>query len=144
MSKNVQDQLNWLRRRRLPLTAATLTLKQTLHGIRLLSMTLATAQTFNLPKATGKGGVFDFYWPVTSTGNKIIKANGADTINGLANVQTSQFQSAANTNTITINGTTTGGVIGTRVKLRDAAPGQWHVDVDAPGTGTAATPFSNT
>lgn len=144
MSKPVQDQLNYILRRRLPLAAALVALTTSRHGTRLLSLTVATAQTLNLPKATGKNGVFDVYLPITASGNKVIKANGTDTINGLANVQTSQFQSAVNTNTITLNGTTTGGVLGTRIKLRDAAPGQWHVDVDATGSGTAATPFSNT
>ncbi len=144
MSKNVQDQLNWKLRQRLPLIAATIALTVPRHGIKLLSLTVATAQTLNLPKATGKNGVFDIYLPITATGNKIIKAASGNTLNGLASVQTSQFQSASNSNTITLNGTTTGGILGTRVQLRDAAVGQWHVELRAMGSGTAATPFSNT
>lgn len=144
MSKNVQDQLNFLIRRRFPLTAALVALTSPRNGTKLLSLTVATAQTLNLPKATGKGGIYDVYLPITASGNKVIKANGTDTINGLSAVQTSQFQSASNTNTITLNGTTTGGVLGSRVTLRDAALGQWHVEANLVGSGAAATPFSNT
>lgn len=109
--------------------------------------TVAGAQTFNLPPATGEGGMYRFFIGVTASGNKIIKAAGTDTIQGTASMcggTAGSFATASNTNTITLNGTTTGGVLGTVVELWDMALGTWSVQVSSIGTGVQATPFSNT
>ena len=109
--------------------------------------TVAGAQTFNLPAATGKGGMYRFFIGVTATGNKIIKASGTDTMQGsaaMAGGTPNTFASASNTNTITLNGSTSGGVLGTQVELWDIAPGTWAVQVSSVGTGIQVTPFSNT
>lgn len=54
------------------------------------------------------------------------------------------FATAVNTNTITLNGTTQGGIIGTLIELRDVAPNVYQVKVHGVGSGVQVTPFSNT
>lgn len=148
MSKTTQQRLK--RQESLIATnaVATTALSQPRNGRLAIRTTVATAQTFNLPAATGKGGKYSIYIGVTATGNKIVKANGTDLIQGaavLASTGTSgSFSSAANTNTITLNGTTTGGVKGSLIELTDVAAGEWSVKVHGCGTGVAATCFSNT
>ena len=53
------------------------------------------------------------------------------------------FETAASSDTITLNGTTTGGVNkGDWVELEDIASGIWGVTGLLTGSGTEATPFS--
>jgi hypothetical protein len=53
------------------------------------------------------------------------------------------FETAATSDTITLNGTTKGGAgIGDYVELIDIAANQWAVRVFSKATGTEATPFS--
>ena len=54
------------------------------------------------------------------------------------------FETAAASDTITMNGTTTGGLVGDRILLKDIAAGFWQVQVIGAATGTEATPFSAT
>lgn len=129
------------------ISAATTTLSMLRQGVQYLRTTVATAQTINIPAATGKSGGFNIFIGVTATGNKVIKAAGSSLFQDVA-VMTGgtagSFGSASNTNTITFNGSTTGGVIGTLVELRDVAPNVWSVKVHSCGTGIQTTPFSNT
>jgi hypothetical protein len=113
----------------------------------MLRLTVATAQSIALPKATGKGGKYYIISGITASGNKVIRANLTDLIQGQAIVSggtSGSFSSAVNTNTITMNGTTQGGIIGSLVELWDSAPGVWTTKVHAVGSGVCVTPFSNT
>lgn len=131
-------------------TLGAQTLRKITQVTLMLRVTVAGAQTFNLPPATGKGGLYRIFLGITATGNKIIRTGnaGADTMQGQASVASSgtsgTFPTAANSNTITFTGSTSGGVLGTMVELWDVAPGVWAVQVNANGTGVAVTPFSNT
>lgn len=130
------------------LSATTQTLRKITNLALWLRTTIAAAQTINLPAATGKGGNYRIFIGVTASGNKIIRCNGAtDIMQGQASMAggtPGSFATAANSNTITMNGTTTGGVLGSVVELWDVAPGIYSVQVNAIGTGVQATPFSNT
>lgn len=130
------------------LSAATQTLKRISQSVLWLRTTVATAQTINLPPSTGKGGMYRIFIGVTASGNKVIRCNGAtDTMQGVASMgggTVNTFITASNTNTITLNGTTTGGILGTVIELWDVAVGTWHVQVNSCGSGIQATPFSNT
>lgn len=129
------------------ISAATTTLSMMKQGIQWLRTSVATAQTINVPVATGKSGQFNIFIGVTATGNKVIKALGSSLFQGVAVMAggtPGSFASAANTNTITFNGTTQGGIIGTLVELRDVAPNVWSVKVHSVGSGVQVTPFSNT
>lgn len=131
-----------------PLAAATQTLRRIANLVLWLRTTIAGAQTINLPASTGKGGMYRVFIGVTASGNKVIRANGAtDTFQGTASMAggtPASFATAANSNTITLNGTTTGGVLGTVVEFWDVTPGTWSVQVNSIGTGVQVTPFSNT
>ena len=54
------------------------------------------------------------------------------------------FETAADSDTITFNGTTTGGIKGATVELQDVAADLWSVRVVGAASGTEATPFSAT
>ncbi len=49
---------------------------------------------------------------------------------------------ASTSDTITLNGSTTGGVKGSHVELQDVASGVWRVSGFLVSTGAEATPFS--
>ncbi len=77
--------------------------------------------------------------------------NASDTMDGhLVALQdaadtTVAFETAATSDTITLNGTTTGGVsIGDFIQLWDVAAAQWAVNGTVTGSGIEATPFSAT
>lgn len=148
MSKPNEVRLRNITRQTTLVTVATLVLSAfRFGGMRLLNCQRAAGQSFTLPKATGKAGKYRFYIGTSITSNStIIKANGTDTINGVALVTGATpitAASASNTNTITFNGSTTGGLLGSTVLLEDVGLGQWAVEINAIGSGTAATPFSN-
>jgi hypothetical protein len=69
-------------------------------------------------------------------GNAIVLADGGDSLVG--------FECASDTDTITFNGSTTGGIKGDRVELIDIATDTWFVNVISSGTSSEATPFSAT
>ena len=108
------------------------------------------AATFTLPAATGSGAEYRFIVSVVNTSNyKIQVANADDTIDGSVilhqdsanTVQT--FNTVAASDTITLDGTTTGGVsIGDELTLVDMATNQYSVKGVLTASGTEATPFS--
>ena len=108
------------------------------------------AATFTLHAATGSGAEYRFIVSVVNTSNyKIQVANANDTIDGSVilhqdsanTVQT--FNTAATSDTITLDGTTTGGVsIGDELTLVDMASNQYSVKGVLTASGTEATPFS--
>jgi len=82
----------------------------------------------------------------TFTSNGIIQvANATDTMNGLASVggaTASVFGTLPASDTITMNGSTTGGLAGSYIELIDVAAGDWIVRAALIGSGSPATPFS--
>lgn len=131
------------------LTAA-ITLTPLLHAGRTMLLGAAAGFAVALPAPTGTGNTYSFFTSVTVTSsNDTIDAKPGDAsavISGLAmggGSTSGNFSSAANTNLITLNGTTTGGVIGDYIELIDIALHQWSVKAWLNSSGTAATPFSN-
>lgn len=128
-------------------TDASLTLSQDAHSGVLVVSDLAATQTFTLPAANGTGNVYRIFVKTTKTGDLIIQAaSAADVINGAVGVSTDAagvvIPTAASTDTITMSGSTTGGVQGSWVQLTDAATGVWMVEGALVSTGAEATPFS--
>ena len=147
MSKPKSVRLDRLERDVQLISATTTTLSGPKQGIQYLRTTIAATQTINVPAATGKSGGFNIFIGVTATGNKVIKSAGTTVIQGVAVMAggtAGTFGTAADTNTITLNGSTTGGVIGTLIELRDVAPNVYSVKVHSIGTGIQTTCFSNT
>lgn len=138
-------------------TTATLAVKPQLHAGKTITLNKADGIVATLPAATGSGDVYDFVVGTTVTsGGYIVKvANATDTMTGgglLAQDAADTvvlFDAVSGTSdTITLNGNTTGGIIGGRISVRDiklnGTTAVWLVDVFSVATGTEATPFSAT
>lgn len=132
-------------------TAATLTVTSASHSGRTVVLDRAAGQAVTLPAATGSGNCYKFFVATTITSNATtIKVVGDDTMAGAAIVandtdnSASVFETAATSDTISFNGSTTGGIKGATVELQDVAADLWSVRVVGAATGTEATPFSAT
>jgi hypothetical protein len=111
------------------------------------------AVTLTLPDATGSGNVYEFFVTVQNTSNYVIKVpDGDNTISGQImyldedGTAVTSFPTVSASDTITINGGTTGGLVGDTIKLVDiaadkfAVQGQMRVAAGAdPGTPFSAT-----
>ena len=86
----------------------------------------------------------------TFTGSSTVKVVGNDVMTGFAELLQDAadtvvaFETAADSDTITMNGTTTGGLLGTQIVLTDIAADLWAVSMVGAATGVEATPFSAT
>lgn len=134
-------------------TASTLTVTAAAHANATIVLNRAAGTTVTLPAATGSGFRYRFVVGTTVTSNSdIIKvANASDTMTGNAIVASDNaadaaiaFETAATSDTITLNGTTTGGIKGDYIELEDVASTLWAVKVVTSATGTEVTPFSAT
>lgn len=133
-------------------TAATYTLTSEGNSGTTLNLNRAAGITCTLPASVGDGSLFDFFVGTTVTSNStIIKvANSTDVMAGAAIVAQDAgdtaaiFETASTSDTITLNGSTTGGIRGDRILLKDVAAGVWSVSIIMSGTGTEVTPFSAT
>lgn len=132
-------------------TAATATVTPAAHSGRTVLLDRAAGQALTLPAATGSGNSYKFFVATTITSNATtIKVVGNDTMAGVAIVandvdnSASLFETAADSDTISFNGGTTGGIKGATVELQDVAADLWSVRIVGAATGTEATPFSAT
>ena len=109
--------------------------------------------TLTLPAATGSGATYKFIVSVTNTSNYVIKvADASDTIDGIMlyldedGTAVTAFPTVAASDTITLNGGTTGGIIGDYLELVDIATDQYHVrgTMRVAAGANPATPFSAT
>jgi hypothetical protein len=100
--------------------------------------------------ANNLGASFEIYIGTTKTGSFILQvANANDTMTGNAiivdtdtNDNAEGFMTAAASDTITLNGTTTGGLAGSIITCKAIGANRWGVQVHTGGTGDLATPFS--
>lgn len=133
---------------------ATFQVVNPIHYGRILVPNLAGTVTIQLPNATGSGMYFEVYVGTNSAGQTVIVQRGISTDRlqgsvfiGVHNATTGKvFQASqtTNANTVTLNGTTQGGVsIGDTLLFTDIATGIWAIQGTVVGT-TPATPFSNT
>lgn len=128
------------------------TLSAASHDGKVVTLSKAAGIAVTLPAASGSGVKFDLIviTSVTSNTTTIKVANASDVMTGVAIVAQDSadtavmFETAATTDTITFNGSTTGGIKGDRVELIDIAANLWAVRVVGSATGTEATPFSAT
>ena len=114
------------------------------------TISAAAGLTVTLPASAGTGDTYEFVIDTTVTSNSVIirVANATDIMAGVAwqaadaGSTSNAWETAADSDTITFNGTTTGGIRGDRVVLKDVVSGRWNVSVFGAATGTEATPFS--
>ena len=132
-------------------TSATVTLTEEDSG-KTVVLNRAAGIAVTLPLATGTNNRFLFIVQTTMTSDSTIKvADNTDIfIGSITNVDTDTnnavaiWPSAATSDTITFNGTTTGGIAGDYVEIIDIATNTFFIKGLTKGTGTVATPFSAT
>lgn len=130
------------------LTAATATITAAKHAGKTITMNRAGGMTVTLPAASGSGNRYDFIVGTTFTSSGIIQVVGNDIIQGVAWLTQDSgdtvvaFETAADSDTITMTGTASGGYIGTRITLIDIAADTWFVEMFGKATGSEASPFS--
>ena len=133
-------------------TAATPSATRADPSGRTVVLDCAAGQAVTLPAATGSGNSYKFFVATTITSNSttIKVVDATDVMAGVAIVandsdnSASIFETASTSDTITFNGSTTGGIKGAVVELQDVASNLWAVRVVGAATGTEATPFSAT
>lgn len=136
------------------------------HAGRTVINNAAGAVTFTLPalnatanaavagatdynNSNNLGSTFEIFATLTKTGNLVVQAaNANDVMVGGAKFidDTSDnmvgFETVAASDTITLNGGTTGGVTFSKITCTAISSTQWKIDVESGCTDTPATPFS--
>lgn len=133
-------------------TATTLTITRALHSGRTVVVNSTAPIAVTLPQATGTGAKYKFFIGVvaTATSHTIKVANATDKMAGYAFVVTTSstnaeaFATTATDDTISLNGTTLGGLVGDVIEIEDVATGIFSVQLRTAATGSEATPFSAT
>ena len=109
--------------------------------------------TLTLPDATGSGATYKFVVSVANTSNYVIKVPDANnTIAGIMlyldedGTAVTAFPTVATSDTITLNGGTTGGIVGDYLEIVDIAADKYHVRgvMRVAAGANPATPFSAT
>lgn len=134
-----------------PITiTASATVNKDTHEGNITRLSAAAGLTVTLPASSGKGDVYKFFvlTTVTSNGYIIKVANATDIFAGGVSVSTDAggvtILAGTTDDTLTMNGSTTGGLIGSHVEFTDVAAGFWQVRGFLVSTGAEATPFSAT
>lgn len=136
-------------------TAATLAVTEALHDSKTIVMDRSGGIAITLPAATASGMRLRFVVGSVSTTGYVIKSVvGTDLMEGMiigasttdsATDAPRTWLSGATDDTITFNGTTTGGAaVGDWVELEDCTATGWYVRGMVTQSGTEATPFSDT
>lgn len=130
----------------------SLAVTEALHSDKIIKLDhTAAASTCTLPDATGSGAVFRFIVSAVNTNNHVITVPDASnvlkgSVNILDNDSNAQTAYAASgtDDTLTLNGTTTGGQIGDWVELVDIAADTWAIrgQLVVPAGSNPADPFS--
>ena len=137
------------------------------HAGRIVHNDAAGAVTYTLPATNANsdsavagpgadfnnlnnvGATIEIFSSITKTGDMVIQvANATDVMVGSAvfiddsSDNVVGFETASTSDTITLNGSTKGGVTFSKIVCTVLASGKWKVDVISGCTGTPATPFS--
>jgi hypothetical protein len=130
-------------------TAATLALTADAYNGEIVPVSKADGTAITLPAATGSQAKFTVLISTTISSNSttLKVANSTDVMVGTAAVSATTgtvYSTLAASDTITLNGSTTGGVAGSYIEVTDVAAGIWLVSAALVGSGTPSTPFSAT
>ena len=131
-------------------TTTPLAVTAAAHDSKIVTLNKADGIAVTLPAATGSGAKLQFIigTTITSVGTTIKVADATDVMAGTALFAADagdtavMFETAATSDTITLNGSTTGGILGDSVELIDIAANLWWVRVVGSASGSEATPFS--
>lgn len=133
-------------------TATTLAVTAASHSGKIVKVSSTAPIAVTLPASTGGGDIYTFVLGVaaTATPHTIKVANTTDKLAGvslIAQTDTAQvngFLTTATDDTITLDGTTKGGLVGDEIVIKDIAAGTFSVRIAGGASGTVATPFSAT
>lgn len=121
------------------------------HANRTLLLSRAAGSAVTMPSATGSGKRYRFIvLTAASGGSYVIRGDSTDLLVGNAiqfadgGATMNGYEAGASDDTVTLNGTTTGGLKGDLVEYEDIATNTYFVKVIAAATGVEASPFSNT
>lgn len=129
------------------ITAAT-TLSRNIHSGIVVNLASTTGRAITLPASSGKGDVYTLFISTTvSSGNHTVVVTGSDVIIGGVGISTALSSgravlASAAIATITLNGSTQGGVVGSWLRFTDAISGKWMLEGFLVSTGSETTPFS--
>ncbi len=129
-------------------TTAALTQTRGRHSNLVTVLDSATGRIITLPASTGSGDVYTVYVKTTvSSGSHVVQvANSTDVMNGGVAMSTdiggTNMLASATSDTVTMNGSTTGGLAGSWLRFTDVAAGFWMAEGFLVTTGTEATPWS--
>ncbi len=136
------------------LDATSLAITELLHSDKIVKLShTAAASTCTLPDATGSGALFRFVVGAVNVNNHVVKVPDANNVfrgsvnilDNDANAQTA-YAASGTDDTLTLNGTTTGGAVGDWVEFLDIAADTWAVrgGLVVPAGSNVADPFSAT
>jgi len=136
------------------LAATSLSITQALHDGRIVKLShTGAASTCTLPDATGSGMVVTFIVGAVNTSNHVIKVpDASNLLKGSVNIldvdgtaQTA-YPATGTDDTLTLNGTTTGGQVGDWVEVVDIAADTWAIrgQLTVPAGSNIADCFSAT
>src|SRR5262249_33086566 len=122
------------------------------HAGHVITLNRATGIAVTLPAASGTGNRFKFVVGTSvSGGSTTIKvANASDVMCGNAVLFQDSgdtvvgFAAGSTADTITMDGSTQGGLKGAVVDAVDVGANLWHVNYVSDASGTEASPFSAT
>ncbi len=137
-------------------TATTLAVTQALHGNKTVTISSASPIAITMPQATGTGTKYRFVLQVvaTATGHTIKVANATDSFTGvymspctatathMAFAAVTSATTATRSDTVTLNGTTTGGAVGMIIEITDCQTGFFDFFAVDTCVSTTTTPFS--
>lgn len=133
-------------------TASTLTLTADVHAGKTITINAASGCAVTLAAATGTNDVYRIIIGTTISSNSTtLTCAGSDKLYGIVATATTtggtgnEFQDAANGSetVITMNGGTTGGIVGSFIQLRDFATNKWLIEAaQLVGSGSLATSLS--
>ena len=120
---------------RLVAAGGTLSATVDTHDGKTILLDTAAGSVVTLPAATGSGAKLRFVVSTTATTNShIVKvANASDTMSGFINIldvdgtALASYAATSTDDTITMNRTTTGGLIGDFVEVQDIATNKWAI-----------------
>lgn len=131
---------------------ATLSVVRATHRGKMICFDQVSGSVITLPAATGSGDEYEFVVTGTlSSNNHVLKvANASDTMAGVLTSATTTtgagtHEAASGTDdTITMNGTTAGGIPGSYIKVKDVSANLWLVMGHLVASGSLGSPLSAT
>lgn len=132
-------------------TATVIALTAAANANKTLVLDAAAASAITLPAATGTGNAYVVFidTAATATASTISTVASGEVFKGICWAATTAanavlgYVATATDNTISLNGTTKGGVKGDRIVMVDVKASTWSVEMYTAPTGTTTTPFSH-